>query len=199
MNEQRWHSTSELQKILQVWERLRGGHESGNLENSICPSGFHLDGTCTCGSILMAEESGTHASISRIAMLAEALFELGIRLCCSCWSVVAAVACCCCPGGCWLLGGCCCNVAVRWLLLDAGLLQCCCCNGSVPDPGSVLFGRKMRNTVGSGSLYLSYRAKSCLKNPMYCGLVCRLMRNTARSGSFPLQLRIHCHKYELSY
>ncbi|KAI8004139.1 hypothetical protein LOK49_LG08G01830, partial [Camellia lanceoleosa] len=75
MNEQCWHSTSELQKILQVWERLRGGHESGNLENSICPSGFHLDGTCTCGSILMAEESGTHASISRIVMLAEALFE----------------------------------------------------------------------------------------------------------------------------
>ncbi|KAF3782780.1 E3 ubiquitin-protein ligase [Nymphaea thermarum] len=40
-----------------------------------CASGLHEDGTCSCESFLM-EDTGTRASISRIVMLAEALFEV---------------------------------------------------------------------------------------------------------------------------
>ncbi|XP_028053560.1 uncharacterized protein LOC114257938 [Camellia sinensis] len=70
MNERRRHSRSE------VWERLHSGHERGNPRSSRCPSGLHADGTCSCESTSMPEESGTRASISRIVMLAEALFEV---------------------------------------------------------------------------------------------------------------------------
>ena len=63
-------------EFLQVLERLNGGRGGGNPRTGICPSGLHPDGTCSCESILMTEESGTRASISRIVMLAEALFEV---------------------------------------------------------------------------------------------------------------------------
>ncbi|KAF3453030.1 hypothetical protein FNV43_RR03463 [Rhamnella rubrinervis] len=69
-NERRRHSISE------VWERLRGGLDESSRRSTFCPSGLHPDGTCSCESFLMTEESTTRASISRIVMLAEALFEV---------------------------------------------------------------------------------------------------------------------------
>ncbi|KAF7154400.1 hypothetical protein RHSIM_Rhsim01G0052300 [Rhododendron simsii] len=68
-NEWRRHSRSE------VWGRLQDRRERVNPQTGICPSGLHSDGTCSCGAILMVESS-TRASISRIVMLAEALFEV---------------------------------------------------------------------------------------------------------------------------
>ncbi|XP_057968331.1 uncharacterized protein LOC131157896 isoform X2 [Malania oleifera] len=69
-NERRWHSRSE------IWERIRGGLGESGRRTTYCPSGLHPDGTCSCESLLTAEETGTRASISRIVMLAEALFEV---------------------------------------------------------------------------------------------------------------------------
>ncbi|XP_024024486.1 uncharacterized protein LOC21389849 [Morus notabilis] len=69
-SERRRHSRSE------VWERLRGGLDEYGRRSMFCPSGHHPDGTCSCESLLMNEESTTRASISRIVMLAEALFEV---------------------------------------------------------------------------------------------------------------------------
>ncbi|KAF7806481.1 RING-H2 finger protein ATL65 [Senna tora] len=60
----------------EIWERLRGGLDEIGRLNSSCPLGLHPDGMCSCESFPMAEESSTRASISRIAMLAEALFEV---------------------------------------------------------------------------------------------------------------------------
>ncbi|XP_062078257.1 uncharacterized protein LOC133782857 [Humulus lupulus] len=57
-------------------ERLRGGLDDNGRRNTFCPSGLHPDGSCPCESLLMNEESTTRASISRIVMLAEALFEV---------------------------------------------------------------------------------------------------------------------------
>ncbi|KAH7569127.1 hypothetical protein JRO89_XS06G0110400 [Xanthoceras sorbifolium] len=57
-----------------IWERLRAGLDD-NRRTSFCPSGLHPDGTCSCESFVMSEESSTRA-ISRIVMLAEALFEV---------------------------------------------------------------------------------------------------------------------------
>ncbi|PON35940.1 43kDa postsynaptic protein [Parasponia andersonii] len=69
-SERRRHSRSE------AWERLRGGLDENGRRNTFCPSGLHPDGACSCESLLMHEESTTRASISRIVMLAEALFEV---------------------------------------------------------------------------------------------------------------------------
>ncbi|OMO52240.1 Zinc finger, RING-type [Corchorus capsularis] len=70
LNERRRHSRSE------IWERLRGGHDENSRRTTFCPSGLHPDGTCSCDSLLMTDESTARASISRIVMLAEALFEV---------------------------------------------------------------------------------------------------------------------------
>ncbi|CAK9159003.1 unnamed protein product [Ilex paraguariensis] len=70
INEHRWHSRSEL------WERLHGGLDGSNHRTAMCPTGIHPDGTCFCESNATADESGTRASISRVVMLAEALFEV---------------------------------------------------------------------------------------------------------------------------
>ncbi|KAK1389438.1 E3 ubiquitin-protein ligase RLIM-like [Heracleum sosnowskyi] len=70
LNEHHWHSNSE------IWERLHSGRRWSDRRSNICPSGRHPNGTCSCESVLMADESGAHASISRIVMLAEALFEV---------------------------------------------------------------------------------------------------------------------------
>lgn len=56
-------------------ERLHDGRGRVNPQTGICPSGLHSDIPCSCGTLLMAESS-TRASISRIVMLAEALFEV---------------------------------------------------------------------------------------------------------------------------
>ncbi|KAL3629648.1 hypothetical protein CASFOL_026870 [Castilleja foliolosa] len=69
-NEQRWNSRSE------IWDRLRGGLESNDHQNAVCPRGIHAGGSCSCPSSSSAEEPGTRAGISRIVMLAEALFEV---------------------------------------------------------------------------------------------------------------------------
>lgn len=69
LNERRRHSRSE------IWERLRAGLDENSRRTTFCPSGLHPDGTCSCESFVMSEDSGTRA-ISRIVMLAEALFEV---------------------------------------------------------------------------------------------------------------------------
>ncbi|KAK4416096.1 E3 ubiquitin-protein ligase [Sesamum alatum] len=70
INERRWSLRSE------VSERLLGGLNEGDGQTTFCASGLHLDGTCSCDSFFTAEESRSLASISRIIMLAEALFEV---------------------------------------------------------------------------------------------------------------------------
>ncbi|KAL2482745.1 E3 ubiquitin-protein ligase [Forsythia ovata] len=70
INERRWHSRSE------IWERLRGGLDASDHRTAVCPRGMHADGTCSCQSSLTSEESGARAGVSRIVMLAEALFEV---------------------------------------------------------------------------------------------------------------------------
>ncbi|CAN4113125.1 unnamed protein product [Withania somnifera] len=69
-NELRRHSRSEM------WERLPGGLIAGDHRSATCPTGIHTDSPCSCETILMSRESGSRASISRIVMLAEALFEV---------------------------------------------------------------------------------------------------------------------------
>lgn len=68
-NEQQWHSRSEL------WS---GSVDSINHRMAVCPRGIHADGSCSCHPGFSAEESGSSArsGISRIVMLAEALFEV---------------------------------------------------------------------------------------------------------------------------
>ncbi|KAM0943467.1 putative transcription factor C2H2 family [Dioscorea sansibarensis] len=66
----RWHSRSEIR------ERIRGNLDDGNRQSAFCSSGLHPYGTCSCYSYVTSEESSTRASISRIVMLAEALFEV---------------------------------------------------------------------------------------------------------------------------
>ncbi|KAJ8634878.1 hypothetical protein MRB53_009145 [Persea americana] len=68
--ERRWHSRSE------IWERLHGGLDERRGRTTFCASGLHPDGTCSCETVLISEESSSRASISRIVMLAEALFEV---------------------------------------------------------------------------------------------------------------------------
>ncbi|CAN4103622.1 unnamed protein product [Withania somnifera] len=69
-NERRRHSRSEM------WERLPGDFIASDHRSATCPTGIHADGPCSCETILMSREPGSRASISRIVMLAEALFEV---------------------------------------------------------------------------------------------------------------------------
>lgn len=70
--ERRWRFRS------QVWalQRLRGSSDGILGHSRFCASGLHADGRCSCEAYVMTEESSTRASISRIVMLAEALFEV---------------------------------------------------------------------------------------------------------------------------
>ncbi|XVE63601.1 hypothetical protein DITRI_Ditri07aG0032800 [Diplodiscus trichospermus] len=70
LNERRRHSR------LEIWERLRGGHDDNSWQTTFCPSGLHPDGRCSCDSLMVTDESSARAGISRIVMLAEALFEV---------------------------------------------------------------------------------------------------------------------------
>ncbi|KAL7233797.1 hypothetical protein ACSBR1_017415 [Camellia fascicularis] len=69
-NERRWQLGSEIS------ERIRSGQDEGGRQTTFCASGLHPDGTCSCDAFFTGEESSTYASISRIVMLAEALFEV---------------------------------------------------------------------------------------------------------------------------
>lgn len=63
--------------LLQIREHRRAVFDSGNEQNTAaCPLGIHQIGRCTCNSFFIAEESSARASISRIVMLTEALFEV---------------------------------------------------------------------------------------------------------------------------
>ncbi|KAK8597911.1 hypothetical protein V6N13_095305 [Hibiscus sabdariffa] len=61
---------------LEIRERLRGGNEENSRRTTFCPSGIHPDGTCSCDSHLRTDEPSARVSITRIVMLAEALFEV---------------------------------------------------------------------------------------------------------------------------
>ncbi|XP_039058589.1 uncharacterized protein LOC120202186 isoform X1 [Hibiscus syriacus] len=61
---------------LEIWERLRGGNDENSRPTTFCPSGIHPDGSCSCDSYLRTDEPSARVSISRIVMLAEALFEV---------------------------------------------------------------------------------------------------------------------------
>ncbi|XP_020090575.1 E3 ubiquitin-protein ligase RLIM-like [Ananas comosus] len=65
-----WHSRSRIR------QRHRPGFENTSMPTTFCATGLHPCGTCSCSSFSMAGESGTPSSISRIVMLAEALFEV---------------------------------------------------------------------------------------------------------------------------
>lgn len=61
----------------QLLERFRNyGQSRSGRRTATCALDIHPDGTCACRSTLRAEDSGTRARISRIVMLAEALFEV---------------------------------------------------------------------------------------------------------------------------
>uniref|UniRef100_J3LI17 RING-type domain-containing protein n=2 Tax=Oryza brachyantha TaxID=4533 RepID=J3LI17_ORYBR len=60
-----------------IREHRRAVFDSGADQSTVaCPLGIHQIGRCTCDSFLIAEESSARASISRIVMLTEALFEV---------------------------------------------------------------------------------------------------------------------------
>ncbi|XP_030544440.2 uncharacterized protein LOC115750953 [Rhodamnia argentea] len=59
----------------EIWDRLRYGLSENGGRTALCPSGLHPDGSCSCDSVSVSESS-PHSSISRIVMLAEALFEV---------------------------------------------------------------------------------------------------------------------------
>ncbi|KAM0929772.1 hypothetical protein ACQ4PT_001391 [Festuca glaucescens] len=60
-----------------IREHRRTIFDSGNGQSTAaCPLGIHQIGRCTCDSFLVAEESSARASVSRIVMLTEALFEV---------------------------------------------------------------------------------------------------------------------------
>ncbi|XP_016475202.1 uncharacterized protein LOC107796892 [Nicotiana tabacum] len=72
------HSRSEQRQPTrsEVSERVLEGLGSRVPQQNLCSSGLHPDGTCSCEPLLTTEEFSTLASISRIIMLAEALFEV---------------------------------------------------------------------------------------------------------------------------
>ncbi|XP_022932117.1 E3 ubiquitin-protein ligase RNF12-B-like isoform X1 [Cucurbita moschata] len=72
LNEQQRNSRSQVQ----LWERIRSSLSENSRQNLPCPSGIHPNGACSCDSFSRVEHSSTRASISRIIMLAEALFEV---------------------------------------------------------------------------------------------------------------------------
>ncbi|XP_042011740.1 uncharacterized protein LOC121760180 isoform X2 [Salvia splendens] len=67
--ERRWLLRSEDSETI-------SGIDGEDEQTALCSSGLHLDGTCSCDSFFTAEESSSLANISRITLLAEALFEV---------------------------------------------------------------------------------------------------------------------------
>ncbi|PSS11866.1 E3 ubiquitin-protein like [Actinidia chinensis var. chinensis] len=74
----RRHRRNERRRQLrsEVSERTQSGLDERGRHTTFCASGLHPDGTCSCHSFFMGEESSTFASISRIVLLSEALFEV---------------------------------------------------------------------------------------------------------------------------
>ncbi|TVU27872.1 hypothetical protein EJB05_19373 [Eragrostis curvula] len=73
----RRHGSIRVANTQDPGEHRRTVFDSGNEQSTTaCPLGIHQTGRCTCDSFLIAEESSARASISRIVMLTEALFEV---------------------------------------------------------------------------------------------------------------------------
>lgn len=70
LNEQRRNSRSE------IWQRLHRRRDENGRRTTFCSSGLHPDGTCSCDLFSTTDERSTRANLSRIVMLAEALFEV---------------------------------------------------------------------------------------------------------------------------
>lgn len=68
----RWRSRPQVWALQQYSNAMEGS--SGCSRH--CAFGRHPNGQCSCEAFVMAEETSTRASISRIVMLAEALFEV---------------------------------------------------------------------------------------------------------------------------
>ncbi|KAI8020729.1 E3 ubiquitin-protein ligase RNF12-B [Camellia lanceoleosa] len=73
----RRHRSIERRRQLrsEMSERIRSGLDGGR-QTTLCASGIHPDGTCSCDSFFIGEDFSTLASMSRIVMLSEALFEV---------------------------------------------------------------------------------------------------------------------------
>ncbi|KDP28901.1 hypothetical protein JCGZ_14672 [Jatropha curcas] len=69
-SERLWQSRYEM------LERFRDFYDEQGWQGSLCATGRHPRGTCSCESSSIAEESSRRASISQIIMLADALFEV---------------------------------------------------------------------------------------------------------------------------
>ncbi|KAG6424202.1 hypothetical protein SASPL_114616 [Salvia splendens] len=65
-----------LNPRLELWDRHGGTLDSTYYQPPACPRGVHANGSCLCQTSSLAEESGPRTGISRIVMLAEALFEV---------------------------------------------------------------------------------------------------------------------------
>eukprot|EP00250_Pteridium_aquilinum_P006544 c16434_g1_i1 orf=228-1868(+) len=72
MEERRWRSRPQVWALQQFSNSMEGS--TGRSRH--CAFGRHPNGHCSCEAFVMTEESSTRASISRIVMLAEALFEV---------------------------------------------------------------------------------------------------------------------------
>lgn len=72
MEDRRWRSRP------QVWalQHFSNSMEGSSGRSRHCAFGRHPNGHCSCEAFVMTEETSTRASISRIVMLAEALFEV---------------------------------------------------------------------------------------------------------------------------
>ncbi|XP_042063286.1 uncharacterized protein LOC121807148 isoform X2 [Salvia splendens] len=65
-----------LNPRLELWDSHGGTLDSTDYPPPACPRGVHANGSCLCQTSSLAEESGPRTGISRIVMLAEALFEV---------------------------------------------------------------------------------------------------------------------------
>ncbi|XAR54222.1 hypothetical protein NMG60_11029260 [Bertholletia excelsa] len=69
-SERWWQMRSEIS------DRNRSRQDEGDQQTILCPSGRHLNGTCSCDSLFEAEEPRSLARMPQIVVLAEALFEV---------------------------------------------------------------------------------------------------------------------------
>ncbi|KAL3571786.1 hypothetical protein D5086_025690, partial [Populus alba] len=78
----RYSSTRSRRRSERSWqsryerERFHDVRDEQGWDASLCPAGLHRNGTCLCEPSSVAEESSSHASISQIILLTDALFEV---------------------------------------------------------------------------------------------------------------------------